>query len=270
MIGGDVGVAVGRTKPTIAIATSASGKSDTKKVRVTLEATEPPLISPTRSWTSSSPTEPRPPLRQPAEALHRRFLPHPGTARAISEPRTPTGRLLEWLLIRARPEADPAPRRRRDGRQRALGPPAGAEAHRGPRRRRGGPVRRRRGRPRARHRLASPSTPSPPRTGGGRPTRSATSWASTRASSCATPRTCTAATCASASSAGATGGCRSGVLRRMEEATDLTERNTGMTLTIAFNYGGRAEIVDAVRALVAEGVSRRQDRREGDRASTST
>ena len=27
-----------------------------------------------------------------------------------------------------------------------------------------------------------------------------------------------------------------------------------MTLTIAFNYGGRAEIVDAVRALVAEGV----------------
>ena len=27
-----------------------------------------------------------------------------------------------------------------------------------------------------------------------------------------------------------------------------------MTFTIAFNYGGRAEIVDAVRALVAEGV----------------
>ena len=27
-----------------------------------------------------------------------------------------------------------------------------------------------------------------------------------------------------------------------------------MTLTFAFNYGGRAEIVDAVRALVAEGV----------------
>ena len=27
-----------------------------------------------------------------------------------------------------------------------------------------------------------------------------------------------------------------------------------MTLTIAFNYGGRAEIVDAVRELVAEGV----------------
>ena len=45
-----------------------------------------------------------------------------------------------------------------------------------------------------------------------------------------------------------------GVLRRMEWATELTERNTGMTLTIAFNYGGRAEIVDAVRAIVAEGI----------------
>ena len=31
-----------------------------------------------------------------------------------------------------------------------------------------------------------------------------------------------------------------------------------MTLTIAFNYGGRAEIVDAVRDLVAAGVKRRR------------
>ena len=44
------------------------------------------------------------------------------------------------------------------------------------------------------------------------------------------------------------------LLRRMDEAAELTERNKKMTLTIAFNYGGRAEIVDAVRALVAEGV----------------
>ena len=36
-----------------------------------------------------------------------------------------------------------------------------------------------------------------------------------------------------------------------------------MTLTMAFNYGGRAEIVDAVRTLVGEGVSADQDRREG-------
>ncbi|HVL92613.1 MAG TPA: polyprenyl diphosphate synthase [Acidimicrobiales bacterium] len=43
------------------------------------------------------------------------------------------------------------------------------------------------------------------------------------------------------------------LLRRMDEAGRLTEANRTMTLTIAFNYGGRAEIVDAVKALVAEG-----------------
>jgi undecaprenyl diphosphate synthase len=43
------------------------------------------------------------------------------------------------------------------------------------------------------------------------------------------------------------------LLRRMDEALEQTRRNRTMTLTIAFNYGGRAEIVDAVRALVAEG-----------------
>ncbi|HXQ59094.1 MAG TPA: polyprenyl diphosphate synthase [Acidimicrobiales bacterium] len=43
------------------------------------------------------------------------------------------------------------------------------------------------------------------------------------------------------------------VLRRMDESTRLTAGNRTMTLTMAFNYGGRAEIVDAVRALVAEG-----------------
>ena len=40
----------------------------------------------------------------------------------------------------------------------------------------------------------------------------------------------------------------------MDEAMELTRRNTETTLTVAFNYGGRAEIVDAVRGLVAEGV----------------
>ncbi|MDE3086545.1 MAG: di-trans,poly-cis-decaprenylcistransferase [Acidobacteriota bacterium] len=43
------------------------------------------------------------------------------------------------------------------------------------------------------------------------------------------------------------------VLRRMDESVALTEANRRMTLTMAFNYGGRAEIVDAVRALVAAG-----------------
>ena len=44
------------------------------------------------------------------------------------------------------------------------------------------------------------------------------------------------------------------VLRRMEEAVDLTKNNDEMTLTIAFNYGGRAEIIDAVKAMLEDGV----------------
>ncbi len=45
-----------------------------------------------------------------------------------------------------------------------------------------------------------------------------------------------------------------GVLTRMDEAVELTKANRALTLNIAFNYGGRAEIVDAVRQLVAEKV----------------
>ncbi|MDQ3147185.1 MAG: polyprenyl diphosphate synthase [Actinomycetota bacterium] len=45
------------------------------------------------------------------------------------------------------------------------------------------------------------------------------------------------------------------LIRRMDEALELTAGNRTMTLTIAFNYGGRAEIVDAVQALVREGVA---------------
>jgi undecaprenyl diphosphate synthase len=45
------------------------------------------------------------------------------------------------------------------------------------------------------------------------------------------------------------------VLRQMQEAEALTARNRAMTLTMAFNYGGRAEIVDAVRRLVADRVA---------------
>jgi len=45
------------------------------------------------------------------------------------------------------------------------------------------------------------------------------------------------------------------VLRRMDDSVELTKRNRTMTFTMAFNYGGRAEIVDAVKALVAEGIA---------------
>jgi undecaprenyl diphosphate synthase len=43
------------------------------------------------------------------------------------------------------------------------------------------------------------------------------------------------------------------LIRHQDRAIELTAHNRRLTLTIAFNYGGRAEIVDAVRALVAEG-----------------
>ncbi len=42
--------------------------------------------------------------------------------------------------------------------------------------------------------------------------------------------------------------------RQVKEAMELTRFNQRMTLIIAFNYGGRAEIVDAVRRLLAAGI----------------
>ncbi len=44
------------------------------------------------------------------------------------------------------------------------------------------------------------------------------------------------------------------VLASMDAAAHLTAKNRRMTLNIAFNYGGRAEIVDAVSRLIADGV----------------
>jgi len=41
----------------------------------------------------------------------------------------------------------------------------------------------------------------------------------------------------------------------IRDAEELTRNNNGLVLNFAFNYGGRAEIVHAVRALVAEGVT---------------
>jgi undecaprenyl diphosphate synthase len=38
-------------------------------------------------------------------------------------------------------------------------------------------------------------------------------------------------------------------------AMDLTKNNTGMNLNVAFNYGSRAEIIDAVRRIVTDGVA---------------
>jgi len=41
---------------------------------------------------------------------------------------------------------------------------------------------------------------------------------------------------------------------RVREATELTKHNTTLTVAVALNYGGRAEIIDALRELVAEQV----------------
>ena len=45
------------------------------------------------------------------------------------------------------------------------------------------------------------------------------------------------------------------LLRRIDEAEAQTASNKRMTFAVAFNYGGRAEIIDAVRSLVAGGAS---------------
>jgi len=49
------------------------------------------------------------------------------------------------------------------------------------------------------------------------------------------------------------------VRRRIEETEELTAGNRRLTLTFAFNYGGRAEIVDAVRSIAQEAADGRVD-----------
>ena len=46
-----------------------------------------------------------------------------------------------------------------------------------------------------------------------------------------------------------------GLQRKIRAAIDLTSANTRLTLAVALNYGGRADIVDAVRAIVAQGIA---------------
>ena len=49
-------------------------------------------------------------------------------------------------------------------------------------------------------------------------------------------------------------GVRPGLRNKIEEAIEYTRNNTRLILNVAFNYGGRSEIVQAVRKIVATGI----------------
>ncbi len=53
-----------------------------------------------------------------------------------------------------------------------------------------------------------------------------------------------------------------GLQLAINKAIELTKNNTRMTLSFALNYGGRLEILDAVRHIIAEGIPK-QDIDEG-------
>ena len=47
-------------------------------------------------------------------------------------------------------------------------------------------------------------------------------------------------------------GLSAGALRELDTSIELSARNTGMTLCLAINYGGRTELVDAMRRIGAD------------------
>jgi len=46
-----------------------------------------------------------------------------------------------------------------------------------------------------------------------------------------------------------------GLRKAIEQGVETTRNNTGITFTLAINYGGRAELVDAVKQIVSEGTT---------------
>lgn len=53
---------------------------------------------------------------------------------------------------------------------------------------------------------------------------------------------------------GRTRGLAARFVEKIQRAQELTQDNSRLLLNVAFNYGGRAEIVDAVRQIVSEGI----------------
>jgi len=49
-------------------------------------------------------------------------------------------------------------------------------------------------------------------------------------------------------------GVNPSIARKIDKAIALTEHNTRITLNVAFNYGGRREIVTAVRRIIEAGI----------------
>jgi undecaprenyl diphosphate synthase len=57
---------------------------------------------------------------------------------------------------------------------------------------------------------------------------------------------------------GRTEGLAPSLVKKIAYAQEYTQHNERLLLNVAFNYGGRADIVDAVRQIVAEGLSAEQ------------
>jgi undecaprenyl diphosphate synthase len=54
---------------------------------------------------------------------------------------------------------------------------------------------------------------------------------------------------------GSTHGLSKRLQEKVRHALELTQHNTALTLAVAFNYGGRGDIVQAVQQLVAKGIA---------------
>lgn len=65
-------------------------------------------------------------------------------------------------------------------------------------------------------------------------------------------------------------GLTKGLQKRVSAAVERTAGNRGMIVNLAFNYGGRADIVTAVRALVAAGATPEQITEEAIAARLTT